>query len=183
MACTLHISYTFTTNNTHVHIFDIRKSYTKTGKWKMPVDIMVGCKGSCPDPEVPCPDILLTKKKMLTIDLSDKLSGEVLDDLDDYKDTYDNKDNMAGLRVQAQQMFKTLLQGVGHGKEGDMYGTKTIQDLMTEFADETVDKLKLKAKFINLCDCDVTTTTVLTTKALDYIVEEVEKDLQISLNP
>ena len=77
----------------------------------------------------------------------------------------------------------SLIGGCRKSPECDWLGKKSAQDLMIEYADETVDKLKAKAKFANLCDCDVTTTTVLTAKVLKYAVEEVEKDLQISLYP
>jgi len=191
MACTLHIGYEFSWKNKFIDIYRL-ENYSKSGIWKMKITFDVGCKGSCPDPEVPCPPILLTEKKELTLDLSDKMSDELLEALDDLVDDYNRYDDF-GLQQAAEEEFKTVMQNVGgpnsliggcrKSPECDWLGKKSAQDLMIEYADETVDKLKAKAKFANLCDCDVTTTTVLTAKVLKYAVDEVEKDLFVSRNP
>ena len=192
MACTLHIGYEFSWKNLNMDIYRLRH-YSKSGIWKMKITFDVGCKGSCPDPEVPCPPILLTEKKELTLDLSDKMSDELLEALDDLVDDYNEYDDFS-VQQGVEAKFKTLMQNVGgpnsrhfpkcnKSPECDWLGKTSPQDLMVEYADETVDKLKAKAKFANLCDCDVTTTTVLTTKVLKYAVDEVEKDLFVSRNP
>tara|TARA_R110000765_G_scaffold108502_1_gene199548 strand:+ start:95 stop:670 length:576 start_codon:yes stop_codon:yes gene_type:complete len=191
MACTVDIKYKPVGG---IGSFTNIDNYSKTGQFKVKIEVWVGCAGSCPDPEIPCPPILLRKTKEVTFDLEDSMppaeDGGGRKTLDRIKDDHEKQKN-ATFKYELRQDFKAECRKFGKGVTGGYstvagdqdYGTKTLAELSDEYGIDLVNKLKKKAKFTNLCDCDVTTTTVLSVKVLDHIVDEVEKDLFISRNP
>ena len=199
MACTVDISYKLVGSIGSIYDLD---NYSKTGQFKIKAEIFVGCKGSCPDPEVACPEAIWRRTKEVTLDLENVMppaTGPGSDDrktLDRAWDDHEKYKNMGTaeetfkLRMDVKEHFKEECRKFGGGVQvgyedigQEDYGTKSLARLVSEGFNEKIDKLKTKAKFTNLCDCDVTTTTVLASKVLDHIVDEVEKDLFVSRNP
>ena len=190
MACTVDISYD---PGGESDLYDVR-NYVNGGQWKINIKIFVGCKGSCPEgSNDTCPPVKYRKTKTVTFDLESGIPSEVVSPpskgcLDDTKDAYERVRQDLGKKTLAKDFeteAKKIGGGVQKGPDGESrdYGTKSLGELSNEVGQETIDKLKVKAKFTNLCDCDVTTDTVLNSKVLDHIVDEVEKDLFISRNP
>ena len=187
MACTVDISYD---PGDESELYDIR-NYVKSGQWKITIKVLVGCKGSCPEgSNDTCPPKKYRKTKTVTFDLNSKIPSDVVSGskgcLDDSKDAYDRRSqNRKPMAKAFEAETKKIGGGVQKGPDGKSrdYGTKSLGQLGDEVGTDVINRLKTKAKFTNLCDCDVSTDTVLSAKVLDYIVEEVEKDLFVSKNP
>lgn len=190
MACTVDISYD---PGDESGLYDIR-NYVKSGQWKIKIKVLVGCKGSCPEgSNDTCPPKKYRKTKTVTFDLESGIPSDVVSPpskgcLDNTKDAYDRHIH-PGVKAELAKDFKEEAKKIGGGVqkgpagESRDYGTKSLVELSNEVGQDKIDKLKTKAKFTNLCDCDISTDTVLSAKVLDYIVEEVEKDLFVSKNP
>ena len=192
MACTVDISYD---PGDEKGLYDIR-NYVKSGQWKIKIKVLVGCKGSCPEgSNDTCPPVKYRKTKTVTFDLESGIPSEVVSGskgcLDHTKDAYERVRQNLGKKVLAKDFemeAKKIGGGVQKGPNGSDvesrdYGTKSLVELSNEFGIEIINRLKTKAKFTNLCDCDVKTTSIYSAKLLDHIVDEVEKDLFVSKNP